>query len=658
LNFDKIFKTVFIFNPKIKNRLLNIVLLFLYAISNCYAEIVLDGSLGRQDVLQGPHFLISADLGKSVGRNLFHSFSQFNLDKGESATFSSFQPIDNIINRITSGQTSFIDGHINSHIPAANLFFINPEGFVFGKNARLNVQGSFYASTANELKLGKTGTFNAQYPKKSILTSAPPIAFGFLDTPSSSISIQGSKLKTPVNKILSFSSGEIDIESARLTANSGEINLIGIKSTDHLSIHSPDVVQGKLGQITMQNNASLDVGRKGGGNIFIRSGLFEIHKSDIIANTRADKDGGVIDINANKVYLNDAKIDSRSLGEAQGGDILIDASSEVSLVESNIFTTALSKKSVAGDAGNIHLTAKHLDLFNSTISTATFGKGQGGDIYIVVEEDIELDSAPKLLIPYTGIRADSSYLKKQGGNAGNIFVQAKNLYLIGTNTLIDNSTDGTGNGGNITLNISDTLLLAETSTISADSNGMGDAGTISLDINYLDMNGGIISTDANDADGGNIVINVHELLTLRNNSQITATVSGGRGDGGNVVLANPRFFQLYDSKVIANANRGRGGTILIVTHDSLNQKNSLISASSEHGSDGEVEIGMPNVDISTLSANFLDATTLIKKRCIARHFNTQRSSFIIIGRNGLPNAPDDLQTYIPLTWGKSNSDIE
>jgi len=57
------------------------------------------------------------------------------------------------------------------------------------------------------------------------------------------------------------------------------------------------------------------------------------------------------------------------------------------------------------------------------------------------------------------------------------------------------------------------------------------------------------------------------------------------------------------------------------------------------------------VDISTLPTNFLDASILIKKPCVARHLNAQQSSFIIIGRNGLPNAPDDLQTYTPSKTG-------
>ena len=51
-------------------------------------QIVPDGTLGTRANLAGPNYAVTADLGRQVGANLFHSFSQFNVAKGESATFS------------------------------------------------------------------------------------------------------------------------------------------------------------------------------------------------------------------------------------------------------------------------------------------------------------------------------------------------------------------------------------------------------------------------------------------------------------------------------------------------------------------------------------------------------------------------------------------
>ena len=50
------------------------------------AQITMDGSLGPGGPLAGPNYEISAGMGQLRGRNLFHSFGQFNVLTGERAT--------------------------------------------------------------------------------------------------------------------------------------------------------------------------------------------------------------------------------------------------------------------------------------------------------------------------------------------------------------------------------------------------------------------------------------------------------------------------------------------------------------------------------------------------------------------------------------------
>src|SRR5439155_4799153 len=103
------------------------------------AQITLDGSLGPRGALKGPNYTISDDLGQIRGSNLFHSFGQFNLSRGESATFTGPNTIANILSRVTGGSPSNIDGTIRSQIPGANLFLLNPGGVIFGPNAGLKI---------------------------------------------------------------------------------------------------------------------------------------------------------------------------------------------------------------------------------------------------------------------------------------------------------------------------------------------------------------------------------------------------------------------------------------------------------------------------------------------------------------------------------------
>jgi filamentous hemagglutinin family protein len=122
-------------------------------------SIAVDGSLKPAQPLSGPNYIISADLGKQIGGNLFHSFGRFSLQSSpvrESATFTSdgsTGKISNVIGRVTGGTVSSIDGLIRSTITGANLYLINPNGIVFGPNAKVDVSGSFHASTADYIKM-------------------------------------------------------------------------------------------------------------------------------------------------------------------------------------------------------------------------------------------------------------------------------------------------------------------------------------------------------------------------------------------------------------------------------------------------------------------------------------------------------------------------
>src|SRR5438132_240994 len=171
--------------------------------------VVLDGSFGTRGPLPGPNFMITAPMGRLVNTNLFQSFSQFNLINTESATFTGPSTVHNILARVTSGGPSSIDGAVNSSIPGANLFFLNPAGVMFGAHAQVNVSGSFAVSTANYLKLADGGKFNTSLGGRDVLTSAPVSAFGFLTSAPAPVSITGSTLNVASQKSFSLVAGDI-----------------------------------------------------------------------------------------------------------------------------------------------------------------------------------------------------------------------------------------------------------------------------------------------------------------------------------------------------------------------------------------------------------------------------------------------------------------
>ena len=160
------------------------------------AQVVTDGTLGQAATLSGPNFQIPSELGKTVGANLFHSFIEFNLQKGEAAVFTGPENVENILGRVTGGKTSNIDGLIQSEIADANLYLLNPSGFLFGKNAEIDVDGAFSVHASEKLKLEGEGVFDAVDPDQSVLFSSSPESFGFVEgNPVGEIKLEATKKK-------------------------------------------------------------------------------------------------------------------------------------------------------------------------------------------------------------------------------------------------------------------------------------------------------------------------------------------------------------------------------------------------------------------------------------------------------------------------------
>jgi filamentous hemagglutinin family protein len=147
------------------------------AIAQVVNNIVPDTTLGGENSIITPDGAGVNRItgGATRGSNLFHSLQNLTIGTNQTAWFDNPLPIQNILVRVTGGTRSDIDGVIRAN-GTADLFLINPNGFIFGQNAKLNIGGAFSALTTTAIPLGDQGFFSVATTTPNPLLAVKPSA--------------------------------------------------------------------------------------------------------------------------------------------------------------------------------------------------------------------------------------------------------------------------------------------------------------------------------------------------------------------------------------------------------------------------------------------------------------------------------------------------
>jgi filamentous hemagglutinin family protein len=160
------------------------------------------------------------------GTNLFHSLQEFGLSKEQIANFISNPNLLNILTRVTGGNPSIIDGLIQVTGGNSNLFIMNPAGMVFGKNASLNLSGSFTATTATGIGFGNNNWFESFGVNNYQNLNGIPYQFAFdLANPGSIINL--GNLAVAEGQSISLIGGNVVIKGS-VTAPGGNIIIYAV----------------------------------------------------------------------------------------------------------------------------------------------------------------------------------------------------------------------------------------------------------------------------------------------------------------------------------------------------------------------------------------------------------------------------------------------
>ncbi|MBD2486039.1 filamentous hemagglutinin N-terminal domain-containing protein [Aulosira sp. FACHB-615] len=466
-------------------------------------------------------------------------------------------------------------------------------------------------------------------------------------------------------------SGSVFLNDTTLNAiNSGEGNTNGVSITANNSVLltntaiSTIATQESIGNASNLNIQARDIfsdfssldssafNAGVSGNIIINAqNIFLNNRSFIGTPVDSMASPGLIDINTRNLTLtNGAAISSITTGSRNGGNIQINATESVKLIafspdpDFRFFSSGLFTDTVGnaiGKAGNIDIKTRSLQITDGAlVSASSSSGGRGGNINIIADT-VDLVSGGQILTSASNI-----------GNAGNITLEAKNRVSISGSdpTFAARVAElGTGSIGNDGANSG--LFARVRGTERAN------AGDITVNTRFLRLNNrGTITTGTNAGEGGNINLNVRDVVLLRNNSSISANagVANAGGNGGNINI-NTQFLIAIpgeNSDISANAFNGRGGRVDItaqsifgITSRFRDTQFSDITASSQLGINGDVTINTVQVDpiqgLSELSTSVVDSSTLLAADCSQENENNN-SQFVVTGRGGLPANPYEL----------------
>ncbi len=561
--------------------------------------------------------------GTQVGTNQFHSFQDFSVPTSNTAHFDTLPTTVNAIGRVTGLNISNIDGLIKAN-GTTNLYLINPNGIIFGKDAKLEIGGSFGASTANSFKFPDGSEFSATNPQAPpLLNVNVPLGlqYGTSNT-GATISNQGN---LEAGQDLVLNADKLDLQGTLGTFGSGR-NLTlqaqdSILVTNGAKLSSGAFGQGNAGSIEISTKtlellggSSIDVSTLGQGDAgTVKITATESIKFDgksfaiSVASIEALGNAGGVEISTKTLELLDGSfLSSDTFGQGDAGTVKITATGSIKFDASSV-NSSVSIEAV-GNAGGVEISTKTLELLGrSSIDANTFGQGDAGTVKITATESIKFDGNSS---------AKSEVKRGAVGNAGGVEISTKTLELLG-GSLLDASTFGQGNAGTVKITATELIKFdGNSSAFSAVEIGaVGNAGGVEISTKTLGLLG-VSLLDASTrglGDAGTVKITATESIKFDGNSfAISVVNTGAVGKAGGVEIST-KTLELLGGSGLSSSTFGQGnaGTVKITATESIkfDGNSSAISAveTGAVGNAGGVEISTKTLEL--LGGTFLDANT-------------------------------------------------
>ena len=552
------------------------------------------------------------------GQNLFHSFGRFNVPADQVARFTASNGLpDRVIARVTWGEATRIEGTLSSAIPGADLILLNPSGIQIDEGAVVDVQGSFYGTTATRLDLGPNDSFDATGGPAPLLAVDPPSSFGFVGQ-AAPILLRGrlgEALSVPEGETFALVGGSVSLagDSTALYDSSGSRLALVATAPDvdvpfDLASFTPSELP-PTSAVTI-SDARLQLRGSRVGSLLVRGGSLQVTDQTIVNMNHADPDPSGfafafdVDVSGAVELGAAARITVGTTNQGAIGDVRIRAGSL--RIDGGAQLVGLATNAAPGPAIDI-ATAGGLQVAEGGLLVSeSRGSGPGGPIQIAAA-DLSITEGGRILSEASGsapggaidVRADTLRVSDAGfavagssivslasttdpgGVAGDIAVDAGLVELLDGGQLFS-STDGLADAGSVSV-MADTVRVAGASVepgsgalrrsgieVRALPGSSGAAGRrtpdavlgVAIEAGEMSVETGLVGTvTEGSGPAGDVAIGVDGTLTIDSSgvslAEITSATLTGGGSGGELRV-EAGALRMIDGGRISTSSAGSG----------------------------------------------------------------------------------------------------
>ncbi|WP_124971625.1 two-partner secretion domain-containing protein, partial [Aphanothece sacrum] len=615
------------------------------------AQIIPDNTLGGESSSVNPinPNYDRIDGGAIRGSNLFHSFREFNIHEGNSAYFSNPEVIKTIFSRVTGNNPSLLLGKLGV-LGNANLFFINPNGVIFGPNASLDISGSFVVTSAKSIRFPDGSEFSAVNPQGApLLTIDVPVSVGLVFEGDTTGKIYN-QADLQVGKHLSLI-GETIVNEGSVIATQGDVTLIsktnGIVQLDTIGkyVESSSLTSTEKAIKTEENNSLENSAKTEEQSNLSRNSILtnKNHNSSLenpVSNSSSDvltpKTGDILIMgSSDKPSILSQNLMINADNNLTIKDAKIGASKDLSLTAENTLRIRDSKERPVQIIGGQDLTLQgnqSVDIF--ALNNSNSGLVSGEDMIVRSENNVigdthywtggsfrvekldgslgDLESPNDPIIRSQGDVNFSTYLGASLHILAGGSVKIGRVIITGTDTVGDTiNPTSTPNLANVVLSNGESLTIngnqSPTLDIRAGVNqsvigsplGTIGIGNRDLFLPSIPTNNSTI-TNADITIGEIIIFPVNGVVFLTTQYQPNLSLTGGNinvtGEGslfkagienqGSVILDSRNNINTKNSPLNTSSVSGDGGNITLLARGDININSPITSNSSAFNGNG------------------------------------------------------------------------